>query len=221
MAAHAQEVRSLPIGTSPPWPARARRPRCAGATEPACAGTDIRKSARDHYLVNKLLALLSKNIPVAARSPSRNGVAHANSFPAAGRLMRAGRAGAGGGSDARAHHRPSLSRGASENQCERDHDTSLSQRRLGQIFDLHFTTHTSTLADRVATSSTHAQVANCPRHPPPPPPAPAPTPRHCATFDNFSRKLTCTVTVAKARLVPRGRARIFTSAHTLALPSNI
>lgn len=138
MTAHAQEVRSLPIGTSPPSPApsaRARRPRCAGATEPACAGTNIRKSARDHYLVNKLLALLSKNIrvrrrAVAARSPSRNGVAHANSFPAAGRLMRAGHAGAGGGSDARAHRLPSLSRGASENQCERDHDTSLSQRRL-------------------------------------------------------------------------------------------
>lgn len=31
-------------------------------------------------------------------------------------------------------------------------------------------------------------------------------PRRCATFDNFSRKLTCTVTVAEARRVPRGCA---------------
>lgn len=98
-------------------------------------GTNIRKSARDHYLANKLHALLSKNIrvrhrAVAGRSPSRHGVAHANRFPAAGRLMRAGRAGAGGGSDARAQRQPSLSPSVVLNRCERDHDTSLSQRRL-------------------------------------------------------------------------------------------
>lgn len=175
------------------------------AREPACSDTDIRKSARDHYLANKLFVLLSKNIRVrrralAARSPSRHGVAHANRFPAAGRLMRAGRAGAGGGSDARAHRHPSLSAYALPPRCERDHDNSLSQRRLvntnrprsrDKIFDLHFTTHTSACADRVATAPhTRALLANC--WPPPPP-------RRCATFDNFSRKLTCTVTVDEAR----------------------
>lgn len=78
--------------------------------------------------------------------------------------------GAGGGPDARAHRRLSLSPDASVYRCERDHDTTLSQHRLvntnrprsrDKIFDLHFITHTSTLADRVATNSTHAQVANC------------------------------------------------------------
>ncbi|KAJ8716051.1 hypothetical protein PYW08_013336 [Mythimna loreyi] len=138
MAARAQEVRSLPIGTSPaaagqPTPAAGTASR--SAREPACADTDIRKSARDHYLANKLFVLLSKNIRVrrralAARSPSQHGVAHANRFPAAGRLMRAGRAGAGGGSDACAHHRPSLSADAPLSQSERDGDNSLSQRRL-------------------------------------------------------------------------------------------
>ncbi|KAJ8713546.1 hypothetical protein PYW07_013916 [Mythimna separata] len=138
MAARAQEVRSLPIGTSPaaagqPTPAAGTASR--SAREPACADTDIRKSARDHYLANKLFVLLSKNIRVrrralAARSPSQHGVAHANRFPAAGRLMRAGRAGAGGGSDACAHHRPSLSADAPPPQSERDGDNSLSQRRL-------------------------------------------------------------------------------------------
>ncbi|CAH0398800.1 unnamed protein product [Chilo suppressalis] len=60
----------------------------------------------------------------------RHEVARANRFPAAGRLMRAGRAGAGGGSDARAHHRPSLSISSFGSECERDHDCSLSQRRV-------------------------------------------------------------------------------------------
>ena len=137
---------------------------------------------------------------LAARSPSRHGVAHANRFPAAGRLMRAGRAGAGGGSDACAHRPPSLSADAPPLRSERDDDNSLSQRRLvntnrprsrDEIFDLHFTTHTSACADRVATAShTCALLANCSRPPPR---------RRCATFDNFSRKLTCTVTVDEAR----------------------
>lgn len=151
------------------------------AREPACADTDIRKSARDHYLANKLFVLLSKNIRVrrralATRSPSRHGVAHANRFPAAGRLMRAGRAGAGGGSDACAHRRPSLSTSVPPRRSERDDDNSLSQRRLvntnrprsrDKIFDLHFTTHTSACADRVATAPhTCALLANCSRPPP-------------------------------------------------------
>lgn len=121
MAARAQEVRSLPTGrvvdgTSPPaafWCDTATGPPLSAANEPACPDTDIRKSARDHYLANKLFVLLSKNIRVrrralAARSLSRRGVAHANRFQVAGRLMRAGRADTGGGSDARAHYRPSL-----------------------------------------------------------------------------------------------------------------
>ncbi|CAB3251746.1 unnamed protein product [Arctia plantaginis] len=151
---------------------RHRRPPLSAASEPACADTDIRKSARDHYLANKLFVLLSKNIRVrrralAARSLSRRGVAHANRFQVAGRLMRAGRADTGGGSDARAHYRPSLSSRAPRLQSERDHDNSLSQRRLvntnrprsrDKIFDLHFTTHTSAHGDRVATSTTHARV---------------------------------------------------------------
>ncbi|KAH9630442.1 hypothetical protein HF086_016980 [Spodoptera exigua] len=85
--------------------------------------------------------------------------------------MRAGRAGAGGGSDACAHRRPSLSAGAPSLRSERDDDNSLSQRRLvntnrsrsrDKIFDLHFTTHTSACADRVATlAHTCALLANC------------------------------------------------------------
>lgn len=162
-----------------PTPAAVQR--SSSAREPACADTDIRKSARDHYLANKLFVLLSKNIrlrrrALAARSPSRHGLAHANRFPAAGRLMRAGRAGAGGGSDACAHRRPSLSAGMQSLRSERDDNNSLSQRRLvntnrsrsrDKIFDLHFTTHTSACADRVATAPhTCALLANCSRPPP-------------------------------------------------------
>ncbi|KAG6444818.1 hypothetical protein O3G_MSEX003533 [Manduca sexta] len=158
-----------PSAAAPPCHRAERRTR-----EPACADTDTRKSARGHQLANKLFALLSKNIRARRRAfagcgPSRCGVTHANRFPAAGRLMRAGRAGAGGGSDARAHRRPSLSRSERMRPSERDHDTSLSQCRLvntnrprsrDKIFDLHFTTHTSAHADRVATSTTHARRAS-------------------------------------------------------------
>ncbi|XP_047534748.1 uncharacterized protein LOC125069332 [Vanessa atalanta] len=107
---------------------------------------------------------------VGGRGASRRGIAHTNCFPAAGRLMRAGRAGAGGGSDARAHHLPSLSAGMRVEQSERDRDTSLSQCRLvntnrprsrDKIFDLHFTyTHTSATRSR---RDTHMRMslANC------------------------------------------------------------
>ncbi|CAH2039540.1 unnamed protein product, partial [Iphiclides podalirius] len=83
--------------------------------------------------------------------------------------MRAGRAGAGGGSGARAHRRPSLSAVMARRPSERDRDTSLSQRRLvntnrprsrDKIFDLHFTrTHTGAQAPRH--ERTHAHLANC------------------------------------------------------------
>ncbi|CAH2091051.1 unnamed protein product [Euphydryas editha] len=84
--------------------------------------------------------------------------------------MRAGRAGAGGGSDARTHRLPSLSAGLRVGQSERDRDTSLSQCRLvntnrprsrDKIFDLHFTcTHTSAPRSlRVAHMRT--SLANC------------------------------------------------------------
>lgn len=102
---------------------------------------------------------------VERRGESQRGIAHANCFPAAGRLMRAGRAGAGGGSDARAHRLPSRSAGAQVRSCERDGDTSLSQCRLvntnrprsrDKIFDLHFTcTHTCA---RASSGGTHAHA---------------------------------------------------------------
>lgn len=140
---------------------------------PACVDSGIRKSARDHRLTNKLFAPLSKNIrlrrkAVGGRGASRRGIAHTNCFPAAGRLMRAGRAGAGGGSGARAHRLPSRSARARAGRSERDRDTSLSQSRLvntnrprsrDKIFDLHFTRthtrerrrrHTHTWASRIA-----------------------------------------------------------------------
>lgn len=103
--------------------------------EPACLDTDIRKSARDHYLANKLLSLLSKNIrvrskAVAKRNGSRDGAAHANRFPARQRLMRAGRAGAGGGSGARAQSGRPCRRPPRRTESERDHSSSLSQCRL-------------------------------------------------------------------------------------------
>lgn len=135
---------------------------------------------------------------VGGRRASRRGIAHANCFPAAGRLMRAGRAGAGGGSDARAHRLPSLSAGMRGRRCERDRDTSLSQCRLvntnrprsrDKIFDLHFTcTHTCALPSRRAAHMHRAsRIARSSQH--------AVAPHHCATFDNFSRKLTCSVSV--------------------------
>lgn len=201
-----------------PAPDRCRRTTSlCSVREPACASTDIRKCVRDHRLANKLFAVLSKNIrvrrkAVEARSPSGRGAAHANCFPAAGRLMRAGRAGAVGGSDARAYCRPSLSVGAPCCRSEREHGTSLSQRRLvntnrprsrDKVFDLHFT-HTS--ARRSRREITHARGASRI--------ASRSAPSWCATFDNFSRKLTCSVAVDKARRVPRGR----TAGEDLPLP---
>lgn len=64
MAARAQEVRSLPIGMSPASTAARATPH----GEPLSADTDIRKSARDHRLANKLFELLSKNIRVRRRA---------------------------------------------------------------------------------------------------------------------------------------------------------
>lgn len=118
-------------------------------------------------------------------------------------VMRAGRAGAGGGSDARAHRRPSLSACALGPRSEQDRDTSLSQRQLvntnrprsrDKIFDLHFTTHTSAMRarrDEARTLAQCSQIASGRRH--------RRGCRRCATFDNFSRKLTCTATVGEAR----------------------
>lgn len=168
-------LRRRRAGRHPP-PATASR----SAREPACADTDIHKSARDHYLANKLFVLLSKNIRVrrralAARSPSRHGVTHANRFPAAGRLMRAGRAGAGGGSDACAHRRPSLSADAASPQSERDGDNSLSQRRLVNTNRPRSRDKYSTFTSRrtraralIASRQPHtcALLANCSRPPP-------------------------------------------------------
>ncbi|KAF9803128.1 hypothetical protein SFRURICE_012373 [Spodoptera frugiperda] len=161
MAARTQEVRSLPIGTSP---------SAAGAADTR------RRPALEQRTRTRMRRYRYPQKALAARSPSRHGLAHANRFPAAGRLMRAGRAGAGGGSDACAHRRPSLSAGMQSLRCERDDNNSLSQRRLvntnrsrsrDKIFDLHFTTHTSACADRVATAPhTCALLANCSRPPP-------------------------------------------------------
>lgn len=169
---------------------------------PACADSGIRKSARDHRLTNKLFAPLSKNIrlrrkAVGGRGASRRGIAHTNCFPAAGRLMRAGRAGAGGGSGARAHRLPSRSARARAGRSERDRDTSLSQCRLvntnrprsrDKIFDLHFMrTHTRERRRR----HTHAWASRIARQ--------RRRTARCATFDNFSRKLTCSAAVDEAR----------------------
>lgn len=176
--------------------------QCASPHAPIPISAKVRAitTLRINYSRCYLKIFRARRSAVAARSPSRHGVAHANRFPAAGRLMRAGRAGAGGGSDARAHRRPSLSGRAAPHRSERDHDTSLSQRRLvntnrlrsrDKIFDLHFTTHTSAAAALVAMSPTHARRGSrIARHS---------SPARSATFDNFSRKLTCTVTVDEAR----------------------
>lgn len=135
----------------------------------------------------------------------RRGVAHANHFPAAGRLMRAGRAGAGGGSDARAQRRPSLSAGPRRGRSERDDDTSLSQRQLVNAnkprsrgtkystFTLRVRVRAHRGNERSRQEPTHAQgAAQIARTAA----AAAAAPPRCATFDNFSRKLTCSVAVS-------------------------
>lgn len=160
MAARAQEVRSLPIGTSPSAADAAANPR----HEPACLDIDIRKSARDHHLANKLLTLLSKNIRVRRRAePEPEPTRSCTREP----LPRRGETDEGrprrqrlGFRRTRTH--PSVPVGARRRRAEseRDHRSSLSQlrlvntnrprRRVGKIFDLH-STHTSARADRVAT----------------------------------------------------------------------
>lgn len=128
---------------------------------------------------------------------SRHGVAHANRFPAAGRLMRAGRAGAGGGSDARAHRRLSLSTGARRWQCERDHGCSLSERASVEPIDRRVGTNirpsrARTPARAGCDEDSHSDarcLANC---------SPTPRRRRCASFEIFSRKLTCSVAMNEA-----------------------
>ncbi|OWR43159.1 hypothetical protein KGM_213598 [Danaus plexippus plexippus] len=106
------------------------------------AGAQPARAAPRHATPNRDVLAPSRptcedpHAPTYIRRKSRGrgaigrGIAHANCFPAAGRLMRAGRAGAGGGSGARAHRPPSRSGAAPARGRERDGDSSRSQRRL-------------------------------------------------------------------------------------------
>lgn len=204
MAARAQEVRSLPIGTSP-TAACARPPNravAAGSTrEPACADTDIRKSARDHYLANKLFVLLSKNIRVrrkalkpaaeltrsCTREPlPRRGETDEGRPRRRWRRLRRTRT-----SPAVPFHgcaalavwkrpRPLIITAASVEPIDRRVGTNIrpsrapTQARSGRDEDSH--------TDKRC-------LANC---------SPTLSRRRCASFENFSRKLTCTVAMDEA-----------------------
>lgn len=209
MAARAQEVRSLPIGTSPTaaWPDRSRgaAPRCARG--PACADTDIRKSTRDHYLLNKLFVLLSKNIRAVepAAEPTRS--CTREPLPRRGetdegrprrrrRRLRRTRTSPAvpfhwcAAPAVRVRPWPLIITAASVEPIDRRVGTNIRPSRA----------RTPARAGRDEDSHIDARcLANC---------SPTPRRRRCASFEIFSRKLTCTVAMdeagASAVASPRG-----------------
>lgn len=120
-----------------------------------CANTNLRINYSRCYL--KIFVCDAKHSEPAGCERSRRGVAHTNCCPAAGRLMRAGRFGAGNSSATHAHvaSRPSLwtvlavggSRTTAPHYHNADSWTPIN-RGVGTkySFDLHFT-HTSERVD--------------------------------------------------------------------------
>lgn len=168
--------------------------------EPACADTDIRKSARDHYLTNKLFVLLSKNIRVRRKaleehSPSLHGVAHANRFPAAGRLMRAA---APAPAEAPTHAHLAACPFQSTRFWGRASGTSfiitvlirepIVQRAGKNIRPSRLLVCVERSQRAVHTDAICSRIADARR-----------TAAGVLLFDNFSRKLTCIVAVDEAR----------------------